>query len=101
MGSIRRKRRLHKLVEISQRHVSLCDLLSRFLLRVSNQPLTSAMALIDGLSSLKPLVLRTQSSVGRCRTWGPESATGWILSAEGTTDAVVLVRVDSEGRFWR
>jgi hypothetical protein len=46
---------------------------------------------MDGLSSLKPLVLRTQSSVGRCGAWVPESATGCILNAEVATDAVELV----------
>lgn len=55
---------------------------------------------MDGLSSLKPLVLRTQSSVGRRRIQEPESATGWSLNAEAAVDAEVLVRVDSEGRFW-
>ena len=55
---------------------------------------------MDGLSSLKPLVLRTQSSVGRCRVQGLGSAKGWILNAGAVVDAEVLVRVDSEGRFW-
>jgi len=100
MRSIRRKRRLCKSVEISQQHVSSCGLLSSVLLRVFNQPLTSATALMDGLSNLNPLVLRTQSSVGRCPVQGPESATGWILNAEAAADAVVLVRVDSKRRFW-
>jgi len=68
--------------------------------RASNQPLTSATTLMDGLSSLKPLVLRTQSSVGRCRVQGLGSAKGWILNAGAVVDAEVLVRVDSEGRFW-
>jgi hypothetical protein len=53
----------------------------------------------DGLSNLKPLVLRTQSSVWRCKAEGPEFVTGWNSKAEVATDAVVLVRVDSDGRF--
>ena len=55
---------------------------------------------MDGLSSLKPLVLWTQSSVGRRRVQGPEPATDWIVNPEAAVDVEVLVRVYSEGRFW-